>query len=600
MDRLRVDRHNNADKMKGAFGSDMKTTTFRRLTIATALGAYAAVLCSGTVRALGGDATSTSLLLDMLTRLAALLSGSFALATVYLGTMQLWSRRRFLLVAIGLIPVLALPVVLSGPSSLARPYLAVGMAFFASILVATVLAADLDANHSPLDMFRSQWQVPLYAALGAGAATILGGYLRVLGAQAACEGWPICFGIFQQPTNIMVAHLSHRFAVLVAGLSLIYTVVYVWRRHQNRPLLLALTGSAVVLYTTEVLLGRQVAELGTTVSSSVFHLTIATALICTLVAIAVVGYYAPTLPVIAGAEALVMPMVGRPFRAVAKDYLMTTKPRILVLLLITAYAAMCVAAKGLPSLSTSLITMIGLGMSCGAANAINQWYDRDIDVIMKRTQKRPIPAGRLTPAQVLGFAIMTGALSFVLLAFAVNLLTALLAMAGLLFYVGIYTMWLKRSTTQNIVIGGIAGSVPPLVGWAAVTGNLTWAAVLMFMIVFMWTPPHFWALALFRNEDYTKAKIPMLPVVKGERHTKWQILIYSVLLFPTVWSLYWVGAVGQLYLWISLTVTAIYLGANIILFFERLPVQKWAVRSFYWSLLWLTSVFAAMLIDIKR
>lgn len=289
----------------------------------------------------------------------------------------------------------------------------------------------------------------------------------------------------------------------------------------------------------------------------------------------------------------------RPAGQVLRDYLLLTKPRIVILLLITGFAAMWVAAGGPPPLGLSIVTMVGLGMSCGAANAINMWYDRDIDAVMQRTQRRPLPAGRLTPEQALRFGVVTGILSFVVLA-TVNLLTALLATAGLLFYVLIYTMWLKRSTVHNIVIGGAAGAAPPLVGWAAVTGRMDWAAVVMFLVVFLWTPPHFWALALFRGEDYARAGVPMLPVVRGERVTKWQILLYSLLLIPSGALLYFTGAVGRVYL-----VTAVGLGcamvvAAIALLRERFPCMDWAHRTYGWSQRYLLVIFLAMMLDVTR
>ena len=269
-----------------------------------------------------------------------------------------------------------------------------------------------------------------------------------------------------------------------------------------------------------------------------------------------------------------------------RDYLALMKPRILILLLVTGYAAMWVAAKGAPPLELTLTTMVGLGLSCGGANAINMWWDRDIDAIMSRTRKRPLPAGRLSPGAALAFGAAAGTASFLLLGLAVNWLAAGLSLAGLLFYVCIYTMWLKRSTVQNIVIGGAAGAVPPLVGWAAVTGELSWAAVVMFLVVFVWTPPHFWALALFRNEDYRRAGVPMLPVVKGEVYTKWQILLYSLALIPTTAALYWTETVGAGYLWTAVGVSAGYLWVNGKLLCERLPAKRWAVSSFALSILY--------------
>jgi protoheme IX farnesyltransferase len=532
-----------------------------------------------------------------------------ALAAAVSGGRRLLAERPGFVLGAGAVAVLAVPALLGDfaarhlPEGATAFHPALLAALVATWLAATVFAGGEDPHHSRLSVFRSQWQVPLYAAVAAYAVVMLGTYLRSLGPAAACQGWPLCS--LALPAPVAAAHLVQRLAAALAGGLLLYTIAFIWRRHKDRPALLVLTGSAVVLFTTEVLLGADAARGVLNAAGMVAHLAVAAGLIGTLVVLAAVGYYAPSLPAIAGGSAeaaaageeglFAAPSLSETFRT----YLALTKPRILVLLLITGYAAMWVAAKGLPDIGQSILAMLGLAMSCGAANAINMWYDRDIDAVMNRTKKRPLPSGRLTPGQVLAFGVMTGALSFVLLAFTVNLMTAVLSLAGLLFYVCIYTMWLKRSTTQNIVIGGAAGAVPPLVGWAAVTGQVSWASVVMFLIVFMWTPPHFWALALFRNEDYRRANVPMLPVVRGEMHTKWQILLYAVLMIPSTAALYWTGVVGQAYLWVSTALGLTMVGSALMLLRERLPVQKWAVRTFIWSIFWLGIVFAAMVLDIR-
>ena len=215
---------------------------------------------------------------------------------------------------------------------------------------------------------------------------------------------------------------------------------------------------------------------------------------------------------------------------VVRDYIALTKPRVILLLEVTAVAAMVIAARGWPGWRLVLLTFAGGWLAASGANAINCWFDRDIDLEMGRTRSRPIPAGRIEPLQALAFGVGLGAASFVLLATTVNLLSAVLAMTALLFYVLVYTMWLKRSSMQNIVIGGAAGAIPPLVGWAAVTGSLDLTAVFLFAVVFYWTPPHFWALSLLLKGDYTRAGVPMLPVVQGDRQTRYQIVLYTIVL----------------------------------------------------------------------
>jgi protoheme IX farnesyltransferase len=281
-------------------------------------------------------------------------------------------------------------------------------------------------------------------------------------------------------------------------------------------------------------------------------------------------------------------------RASARDYLTLTKPRIMTLLLLTGAAGMFVGAQGVPPIGLFAVTMVGLALACGGASALNHVLDRDIDLLMgSRTEKRPVATGRVTPAQALEFGILLSAVSFALLASAVNILTAVLALVGNLFYVLVYTRWLKRSTPHNIVIGGAAGAVPPLVGYAAATGSLALPALWLFLIVFLWTPPHFWALALMIKNAYAAAGVPMLPVVRGERETARQIVLYSLAMVAfTVFVGYWLG---PLY-----TVAAIVLGAIFIAMAALLRRDLSRVRAqvlFHYSLLYLALLFTAAALD---
>ncbi len=286
------------------------------------------------------------------------------------------------------------------------------------------------------------------------------------------------------------------------------------------------------------------------------------------------------------------PASGGPWR----DYLTLTKPRIMSLLLVTGAGGMFVGAQGVPPLGTFAVTMVGLALACGGASALNHVLDADIDRLMgKRTKSRPVAAERVPPSRALEFGLALMAFSFVLLASLVNVLTALLALAGGLFYVVVYTRWLKRTTTQNIVIGGAAGAVPPLVGFAAATGNLTLPALALFAIVFFWTPPHFWALALLIKENYAAAKVPMLPVVRGDRETVRQILLYSVVLVGITLVPFFAGTLGLLYLVAAVALGGVFLGL------------AWRLRSdlsraragllFHYSLLYLALLFVAMAAD---
>ena len=277
-----------------------------------------------------------------------------------------------------------------------------------------------------------------------------------------------------------------------------------------------------------------------------------------------------------------------------RDYLTLTKPRIMTLLLVTGAGGMFVGAQGVPPLDLFVVTMVGLALACGGASALNHVLDRDIDVLMgSRTKERPVASGRVTPAQALEFGLFLSALSFALLASAVNLLTAVLALVGNLFYVVVYTRWLKRATPQNIVIGGAAGAVPPLVGYAAATGSLALPALWLFLIVFLWTPPHFWALALMIKNAYAAAGIPMLPVVRGDRETARQILLYSVALVAfTVVVGFWLGPVY--------TAAALVLGVILVALAVLLRRDLSRARAqvlFHYSLAYLALLFVAAAVD---
>jgi protoheme IX farnesyltransferase len=287
---------------------------------------------------------------------------------------------------------------------------------------------------------------------------------------------------------------------------------------------------------------------------------------------------------------------GRPLpRGSVRDYVTLTKPRIMSLLLVTGACGMIVGARGWPGTTRFLLTMLGLALACGGASALNHLLDRDIDRLMgSRTAQRPVATGRLAPARALEFGLALSACSFTLLASTVNVLTAVLALVGNLFYVVVYTGYLKRRGPQNIVLGGAAGAVPPLVGYAAATGGLALPAVWLFLIVFLWTPPHFWALALLLRDHYAAAKVPMLPVVRGERATVRRILGYTVALVIFTVVPFATGTFGLTYLVCALALGGVFIGLAL-----RLGTgeRRRAALVFHFSLLYLALLFAAAAVD---
>jgi heme o synthase len=282
-------------------------------------------------------------------------------------------------------------------------------------------------------------------------------------------------------------------------------------------------------------------------------------------------------------------------RTIVSDYFEMTKPKVQTLLLLTTIVSMYVA--GDPSLGLVVVTCLGGALSAGGAGAVNHYFDRDIDRLMTRTADRPVASGRVSPAAALVYGVALCVASFVLLSLAVNVVAALLALSGFLGYVFVYTIWLKRSTPQNIVIGGAAGAVPPLVGWAAVTGGVSLDALLLFAIVFFWTPPHFWALSLLMKDEYARAGVPMLPVVRGEAVTRRQIFLYTLMLVAITLTPVATGLFGPFY-----AVAATLLGAAFVVMAAKLlgaVERRPALRTYLFSLAYLALLFAAMVVDAR-
>jgi protoheme IX farnesyltransferase len=280
--------------------------------------------------------------------------------------------------------------------------------------------------------------------------------------------------------------------------------------------------------------------------------------------------------------------------ASVRDYLQLMKPRVMSLVVFSGFAALVVAPVQ-PHPLLSAVAILCIAIASGASGAINMWYDRDIDAVMPRTCKRPLPEGRVDPAEALAFGVVLAIGSVVIMGVALNWLAAGLLASAILFYVFIYTIWLKRRTPQNIVIGGAAGAFPPMIGWAAATGTVSVESIALFLLIFMWTPPHFWSLALYRAGDYEKAGVPMLPVVAGARATKIQMLIYTVLLFPLALAPWYLGMTGALY-----GAAAVLLGGLFILSAVRVlndDSDRSARKMFAYSLFYLFALFALLILD---
>lgn len=285
-------------------------------------------------------------------------------------------------------------------------------------------------------------------------------------------------------------------------------------------------------------------------------------------------------------------------RSLAADFFEICKPRIALLVLVTTFSGMWLAGSSSLGLDLILLTLIGTGLGAAASGAFNNYIDREVDKQMARTRNRALPTGRLHPQQALWLGVMLSLWSFAILFYFVNPLTAFLVAGTTFFYVMIYTMWLKRSSPLCTEIGGIAGAMPPVVGWAAVTNNIAWPALVMFLIMFIWQPPHFWALALLRADEYRRAKLPMLPVTHGNRTTKIRMLLYTAILLPTSLAMYWLNLVGPIYLICALALGITYLVLTID--FARKPITHQSTKKLFgFSILYLLGLFTLIFVDCK-
>jgi protoheme IX farnesyltransferase len=463
-----------------------------------------------------------------------------------------------------------------------------------AVLMVTALRAGIKgARSAPLPVISRHSDHGL--VLGTAA---LGFIVILFGAKVAnlhtgllCLGFPLCNGALLPPVAPLAilpwAHRMLAFVFLVVAVAL--TVRFRSRRDPAGRLLRRDAGIVLGITLLQITVGAVMVLQLLPASVRAAHLMMGTLLWAALV---VLAFHSARTPATA-AEA---PRAPSKTPSLIADLVTLTKPRIISLLLVTTVTPMFITPAGLPSISLVLWVILGGYLMAGGANAINMWFDRDIDNKMSRTRLRPIPAGRISAAAGLAFGVVLGLLAFAVFWYQVNALSAWLALSGLLFYVFIYTIWLKRSSPQNIVIGGAAGAFPPLVGWVAVTGRLDLAAIYLFAIVFYWTPPHFWALALIKQGEYARAGVPMLPVVHGEQRTKFEMLAYTLMLFPLTLMPAFFGALGAFY-----AIAATLLGARLLWYCIRLRQERvsspLAWRMYRYSLLYLALLFGAMGVD---
>ena len=415
------------------------------------------------------------------------------------------------------------------------------------------------------------------------ALLLSGAYVRGADASTSCLSWPLCDAAGSFGTDVSQRiHMLHRYLAVAVGVLVVLACAAAWRGRERHPLVRPLAALTLALFALQVAVGAANPLTQFSPVALGAHPAVASLLWCSLVALSAVQW---------------RPITGEGL-LVARDMVALTKPAIMSLLLLTALGGMFLAEQGVPPFGLLLTVLVGGACASGGASALNHYFDRDIDELMRRTRRRPLPARRVSTRAVIALGLALNLIAFIVLWAGANLLAAALAISGTVFYIAVYTLWLKRTTTQNIVIGGAAGAIPPLVGWAAVSGSLDLPAWLLFGIVFFWTPAHFWALALLIRDDYERAMVPMLPVVRGDRATTIGILQYAIALVPLSVLLFVVRAAGPIYLLAALALGGVFVWYAVRLVRSGDLGRRALARSAYlYSLLYLALLFVAIMVD---
>jgi len=478
----------------------------------------------------------------------------------------------------------------------------------AMILVGTVVYVTVSAFATPTGAAadgpvarsgRGFARLTVLTTVATFALLLVGAYVRGQNAGQAFPDWPLMNGkLVPQLGGVFTTMFLHRILAAAVFVLVLYTAIRAWTTSPRRTEAVLFSSLALGLFVVQIMLGAVLVWSRLAPAAKVGHVVVSSLIWGALVALATTSYRSARGSIVprteAGASAA-RPSGAGTVRQRTAAYFQLTKPRIVVLLLITTVPTMVLAAGRFPSVWLVLSTLFGGSLAAAGANAMNQFFDRDIDQIMRRTRSRPLPAHRIAPENALTFGYALGVASFLWLAMLVNVLAAALALSALLFYVIVYTLLLKRTTAQNIVIGGAAGAVPVLVGWAAVRGSLALAPLVLFAIVFTWTPPHFWALSMRYRADYAAAGVPMLPVVRGERATTWTILLYTVVLFAVTLALLPVARMGAIYLAAATALGVLFVAKAARLWRRTTPALAWSL--FRYSINYLGLLFAAVMVD---
>ncbi len=519
-------------------------------------------------------------------RFLAIVSGLTVAATVFWTLISYRADRRVLWLAVAVAVLYPLQAVLGAITvalELPPEWVTVHLAN-AELLLAALTILAVVVRWPAIARGPSGGWTWLTVAAGAGTFVLLlsGAYVRGANATTACLSWPLCgTGDYFPPSGDPAIAMAHRIIAGAVGVLVIAACLEAWRHRRDAPGLGPLAIATAVIFVAQVAIGAANPLTQFSPWALGAHPAAASLLWCSVVALAAAAW--------------------RPAArqgVLVRDLISLTKPAIMSLLLLTALGGMFLAQRGVPPFGLLAATLIGGAAASGGAASLNHYFDRDIDERMRRTRKRPLPAHRISTGVAIWWGIALNVVAFTVLAVFTNLLAAALALGGTVFYILVYTIWLKRSTAQNIVIGGAAGAIPPLVGWAAITGSLDLAAWLLFAIIFFWTPAHFWALALLIRDDYERAGVPMLPVVRGDEATAWNILAYAASLLPLTLLLFIIGGLGYLYLAAAIILGALFIGYAFRLLRGGAIRRRAMARAVYlYSLLYLALLFVAIMVD---
>jgi heme o synthase len=489
-----------------------------------------------------------------------------------------------------------------------------------ALLVFVTVRAGFPARLAPGSDGQRFTLLAAFTALATFALLLFGSHVTATDTALVFPDWPLMNGsLFPALTELTSPHVLHRWVAAIVGAIVVALAVIAVRTQRDRPMLVRRSVAAALLFVAQVVVGGLQVLTQLSAWTQTLHLALGAVIFALLVGLAVTSFYAARVAIRGtdrgagtGLGELDRGLVTRPGSAsqTTRDriraYVALTKPRIIELLLVTTVPAMVLATRWVPGIDWGdwgwrvVWTLIGGTLAAGSANAINCYLDRDIDELMTRTRRRPLPAHQVEPERAVAFGIVLGVVSFGVMAWTINLLAAFLTLLAIAFYVVVYTMLLKRSTPQNIVIGGAAGALPPVIGWAAVTGDVGIPALILFALVFYWTPPHFWALSLRIRKDYAAAGVPMLPVVRGIPETTRQIALYTVLMVAISLVLWPVARMGLVYLGAAVGLGIVFIWQAIELWrrghSEQASTQG-AIRLYRYSISYLSLLFLAVAID---